>query len=127
MEVREKMQCIKIRERDPAHGILEAVGGHQAQSGTHRLGQGQTDRQTASRRSSRRKRLWEGSGQGTPGSCQAGAAWRTSQTFQAAFLKIRTQTAKMQHSELEGTLGLTQSKRSFQAEDTQAQKVTLVS
>lgn len=43
-----------------------------------------------------------------------------------AFLKTRTQTAKMQYSELEGTLELTQSTCSYQAEDTQAQKVTLV-
>ena len=72
MEVREKIQWIKIGERDPAHRILEAVGDHQAQSGTHTLGQGQTDRQTASRRSSRRKRMWEGSGQGTRGAVRLG-------------------------------------------------------
>lgn len=41
-QTRENIQWIKIGERDLAHGILEAAGGHQAQSGTHRLGQGQT-------------------------------------------------------------------------------------
>lgn len=34
---------MRCREKDPAHGILEAVGSHQVQRGTHRREQEQTD------------------------------------------------------------------------------------
>ena len=116
----------RCREKDPAHGYWKQRAVTRCREGHMGGGKNrQTDRQTASRRSSE-KRMQEGRGQGTPGSRQTGAALRTSETFWAAFLKTKTQTVTMQYSELEGTLGLTQSTCSFQAEDTQAQKVTLV-
>lgn len=85
-----------------------------------------TDRQTDSIET---KLQEEDAGRERPGDPGEPSGWGSTANVRdilGGLSENQNQTVTMQYSELEGTLGLTQSTCSFQAEDTQAQKVTLV-
>ena len=85
-----------------------------------------TDRQTDSIET---KLQEEDAGRERPGDPGEPSGWGSTANVRdilGGLSENQNQTVTMQYSELERTLGLTQSTCSFQAEDTQAQKVTLV-